>query len=155
MIASLNQSIESMSQHAWAAWLLLGVVAGLLELLVPSFTFSFIALAAVVTAVASHWLLLSAQVILFCLASIGSVILLRPLLLKKFHVPAKMHSRSQQLMHLRGLVTESIDATQGTGRVTVNGEDWLAQAQSQTAIAAGKTIQVVGSDGIVLLVEEI
>jgi membrane protein implicated in regulation of membrane protease activity len=145
--------MSSIVEHAWIGWVLVAVAAGLLELLVPYFTFTFVSGAAAVCALCSLWVSFPAQIIIFCVVGLSSLILLRPIFLKKLHFPHKMHSRSQQLMDMTGDVTESIDNNRGTGRVSVNGEDWLARADH--VIVAGQVIRVVGADGIVLLVKEV
>ena len=48
-----------------------------------------------------------------------------------------------------GLV-EAIDPVVGTGRVNVGGDDWAAR--SGVPVPAGSEVEVVGADGIVLLV---
>ncbi len=139
--------------HAWIVWGVVAVIAALLELLVPYFTFSFVAFGAACAAASSFWASREIQVLVFCVTLLGSLFFIRPFFLKKLHVPHKMHSRSGQLLHLKGTVTEAIDATKASGRVTVNGEDWSAQADA--VIARDATIEVIGSDGIVLTVKEV
>ena len=145
----MNQLIE----HAWMLWGLAAILAALIELLIPYFTFTFVAVAAALAGVSSVWAPREIQVLVFCVTLLSSLFFLRPFFLQRFHVPHKMHSRSGQLLNLKGQVTELIDATKASGRVTVNGEDWSAQADA--VIAVGATIEVIGSDGIVLIVKEV
>jgi membrane protein implicated in regulation of membrane protease activity len=57
-------------------------------------------------------------------------------------------SRTAPLVGKQGVVTHEIDATLGSGRVNVGGEDWAARAAEP--ISTGVKIRVVGADGIVL-----
>ena len=147
--------MSEFTEHAWILWGLAAILAALIELLIPYFTFSFVAVAAALAGVSSVWAPREIQVLVFCVTLLSSLFFLRPFFLQKFHVPHKIHSRSTQLLNLRGQVTELIDATRASGRVTVNGEDWSAQAETEAVVAVGTTIEVIGSDGIVLIVKEV
>jgi membrane protein implicated in regulation of membrane protease activity len=57
-------------------------------------------------------------------------------------------SRTELLIGSRGVVTQAIDTTLGTGRVTVKGEDWAAR--SPGVVPAGVEVRVIAADGIVL-----
>jgi membrane protein implicated in regulation of membrane protease activity len=145
--------MESLISHAFSVWILLALISGALEMLIPKFAFILASVAALVAAVVSLWAGVPIQVGVFTLALIGSLFVLRPFLLKRRHSGHKIHSRSQALNGLKGEVTETIDPDKHTGRITVNGEDW--SARSEVVIAAGRVVEVVGSDGIVLLVKEV
>ena len=139
--------------QAWIIWILLAALSGLLELLVPSFTFSFVSLGAAAAAAASIWWGWWMQTVVFAIALLGSLVVLRPILRRRFHVSRKMQSRSQRHFNLHGEVTEMIDATKGSGRILVSGEDWAARAES--VIEVGRTVRVTGEDGIFLTVKEV
>jgi membrane protein implicated in regulation of membrane protease activity len=139
--------------HGWSVWLLIALIAGLLELILPYFTFIFVCLAGLVTALAAVWLGLELQVLVFCASLLMLLFTLRPLLYKKTHIASQLTSRSQALLGMKGEVTEAIDPIGKSGRVMVNGEDW--SAQSSEPLNSGRAIEVVGHDGIVLLVKGI
>ena len=139
--------------HAWAIWILVAIIAGLGELLVPYFALIFVCFAAVFAALASIWVGWPAQIVVFVAALFASLALLRPLLVKRVQSTHGMHSRSERLLGLTGEVTEAIDGSKGSGRVMVNGEDWSARAEH--AIASGAKVHIVSSDGIVLHVKEV
>jgi membrane protein implicated in regulation of membrane protease activity len=132
--------------HAWAIWTLIAIICAILEVTVPSFTFSFASLAAAAAAVASLRVGLLPQVGVFVLALALSVFLLRPRFLKKFQSHNKMPSRSEALVGLRGIM-------KADGRVEIEGHDWAARSDAKIEI--GKTVIVQGHDGIVLIVKEI
>ena len=129
-------------------WLGVAFVAAIVEVSVPHFGSMFVSLGAVAGAAAA--LLgygLSVQFGAFIIVMVGSLGALRSRLIGRLGGPG-VPSRTGPLIGRHGLVTTDIDATIGTGRVTVGGEDWAAR--SLDPIAVGTKITVVGADGIVL-----
>jgi len=70
---------------------------------------------------------------------------------------ALLHSRKRPVVTgseaLIGAEGEAVSWQGGEGRVRVNGEIWLAR--SDTSLAAGNRVKIVGRDGLVLRVEDI
>ena len=129
-------------------WLVVAIVAAIVEVSIPTFGVIFVSLAAVVAAAAA-WLGLGVvpQVLLFVVALALSLALLRPRLMTRLSgrgVP----SRTEPLIGKEGVVTHDIETTVGAGRVNVGGEDWAARAAAP--LTAGTRIKVVAADGIVL-----
>jgi membrane protein implicated in regulation of membrane protease activity len=145
-------SIAELGSHPWIVWILIALASAMIEIATPSFGFIFASLAGVVAALASTWVGVPAQIAVFAVVLVASLVVLRPRLIEKFHVhDNKMpSSRSQALVGKAGQVTEAIDPVTGRGRVTVEGEDWAARSSSPLGV--GSVIQVDGSDGIVLVV---
>lgn len=134
-----------------ALWLILALVAGIVEVLIPAFVFLFVAVAALLTA-AVAWLAFSStvQVVFFAAVSVLLLLLVRPVLASKRLAAKGVPSRTEALVGKLGHVTEAIDPVRGTGRVNVAGEDWAARSPSPVSV--GAQVLVDGSDGIVLLV---
>src|SRR5438128_4778432 len=130
------------------AWAILAIAAALVEILIPDFGVIFLSGAAVIAALGA-WLGagLALQFLIFAVVLAGSLLVLRPRMMKKLDAPG-VPSRTQALTGKRGLVTVEIDPTLGTGRVIVAGQDWAARSSS--AIPAGREVRVDGADGIVL-----
>ena len=133
----------------WAMWVVLGLLAAVIEVLSPLFGFIFVSVAVIPPAVlaASHaplaWQLAAFAVTLFLL-----LVFVRPRLI----APAKgLPSTAQALVGQRARVTETIDPVTGTGRISVAGHDWAAR--SQAPIAVDRDVVVIRQDGIVLVVE--
>jgi membrane protein implicated in regulation of membrane protease activity len=131
------------------AWVILAIAAALIELLTPQFGFIFVSAGAIGGALVNMfggglvW-----QVLSFAVIVAVSLTMVRPRMLGWLgHTPG-VPSRTAPLIGRQGLVTETINPTLGTGRVTVAGEDWAARSAS--AVAAGVEVRVVGADGIVL-----
>src|SRR5665213_2022759 len=147
------RNIMEFLNHPWVSWTLLAVICAILEVVVPSFTFSFASIAAAVAAVVSLRMGLLCQVAAFALALGVSVFSLRPRFLKRFQKHHKMPSRSEALVGRFGVVTIDVDVTSSGGRVEIEGQDW--SARSEAPIGTGKRVEVQGHDGIVLIVKEI
>ncbi len=89
------------------------------------------------------------QILGFGLAALLIPALLRPRLLRRLGGVGVL-SRTDALIGQTAMVTKAIDPVVGTGRVLVQGHDWAAN--STEPILEGALVEVLGSDGIVLLV---
>jgi membrane protein implicated in regulation of membrane protease activity len=92
------------------------------------------------------------QILGFGLAALVIPLLLRPRLLRRLGGVGVL-SRTDALIGQTATVTKAIDPVVGAGRVLVQGHDWAAN--STEPIAEGALVEVLGSDGIVLLVAPI
>src|SRR5262245_46160925 len=129
-------------------WLVIAIVAAIVEISIPHFGLIFVSLAAVVAAIVSGFGGgIAMQLALFSVTLVGSFMTLRPMFLRKLHGPG-VPGRTETLIGRDGVVTQEIDPVRGTGRVNVGGEDWAARSASD--VEAGARIKVVGADGIVL-----
>lgn len=134
-----------------AFWVTVGLAAGTFELASPVFGFVFVSLAAFVAAGAAALdLPIAAQLGVFAVALVGSLVVLRPRLVAGLGAPG-VPARTEALVGHLGRVTVAIDPVFGTGRIVVGGEDWAARADSP--VDEGLEVRVVGADGIVLRVE--
>lgn len=132
-------------------WILVAIIAAVVEISIPHFGLIFVSVAAGAAAVsAALGFGLLPQLAIFTVAVLASFTLLRPLFVKKLHGPG-VPGRTEVLIGRDGIVTEPIDPISGTGRVNVGGQDWAAR--SHGSIASGTVIKVVGADGIVLEVK--
>ncbi len=143
--------------HAWAVWIIAAVIAAIFEMIVPSFSFSFASIGAMVAALASMQFGWQIQAIIFAATTVISMALLRTRLLRTFLVKntqgvSKVGSRTDSLIGAHAEVTEAIDVARNMGRVTVDGQDWAAK--SDRPIAIGQRVTVHKSDGIFLIVKE-
>jgi membrane protein implicated in regulation of membrane protease activity len=130
------------------AWAILAIAAALVEILIPHFGVIFVSGAAVVAALVA-WIGggLAWQLLVFAVVLVASLMILRPRMMSKLGAPG-VPSRTEALVGKRGLVTQEINATLGTGRVIVEGQDWAARSPS--VVSAGREVRVHGADGIVL-----
>lgn len=150
---NLSEIFSSILPHMGAVWIVVTVVCGALELIVPSFSFIFASAAALLAFVASFFFGPAFQLIIFSFVLVFSLTLLRRRFVTKLYSGRSIPTRTEALLGKRGLVTEKIDSLTGSGRIMIEGQDWAAQSSSE--IAVGKTVRVEGSDGLVLKVKEV
>jgi len=91
------------------------------------------------------------QILGFAVAAVILPALLRPRLLRRLGGVGVL-SRTDALIGQTARVTSAIDPVTG-GRVLVQGHDWAAN--STEPIGKGALVEVLGADGIVLLVQPV
>ena len=137
----------------WVVWIVIAIALGIGEVVTPGLFFlGPLALAAGVAALAS---LLGAgavgSVLVFVVASLLSVGLLRPLARRHVRMPALSRTGTDALVGRKALVTRRIDA--GGGRVRIGGEEWSARAYLDgEEIPEGTTVDVIQIEGATALV---
>jgi membrane protein implicated in regulation of membrane protease activity len=144
--------VDYFAVHSLLFWIACFSIAGILEVSIPSFTFIFVSLAALVAGLISLRWGWPVQVGTFGTVLLVSASTLRPFLLSHKRRTLGVHSRVDVLLGKVGKVTEAIDGPKGMGRIVVEGQDWAAK--SQDVIAVGKQIVVESSDSIVLIVRK-
>ncbi|NLW91218.1 MAG: NfeD family protein [Syntrophomonadaceae bacterium] len=133
-------------------WVIIAVVAGVIEIFSLGLWFLWLAISAVIVALAAQLGLLTSldtQLLTFALLTLIFVIFTRPLVLKFF----KTHdtaSNVEALIGQHGMVTSRITPMH-FGQVKVNGEIWTASAREE--IETDTRIEVTGIDGVKLLVK--
>jgi membrane protein implicated in regulation of membrane protease activity len=131
-------------------WLAIAVIALAIEAANLSLIFLFIGIAALLAgSVSAVGIPLLGQLIVFALAALIVPTFLRPRLLMKLQSKGVM-SRTDALIGQTGRITETIDPIAGSGRVIVGGHDWAASSTER--LQPGTFVEILGSDGIVLLV---
>ena len=144
--------IEYFLQNMWQVWGIVAVLCLILELSSGDFfiiCFSIGAVFAIISAVIGlnvYW-----QIFIFAIFSLLSVMFVRPVALRYLHKnePNKP-SNADALLGRTGRVTEAIKAG-GNGYVQIDGDLW--KAVSQTDIAVGTTVRVVGRESTIITVE--
>lgn len=137
-----------MFDSAVTLWVVVAVLAGIIEVSIPHFGVIFGSVGAIAAAlVAAFGFGLPAQILTFIVALTASFALLRPRLMAQMSGQG-IPSRTDALVGREGVVTHDIETVVGAGRVNVGGEDWAAR--STQPIVAGARVKVVGADGIVL-----
>jgi membrane protein implicated in regulation of membrane protease activity len=144
--------LESLDQHL--AWLALGLVLAVAEILIPGVFLIWLAGAALITGLIT-WFLpigLPLQIVLFAVLAIVAVFTGKRYLAEHPIESAdpKMNDRGARLVGQTAVVVEPIAF--GNGKVKLGDSEWLAQGPD---VAAGQHVRVLGSEGTTLLVEPI
>ncbi|MDR2646876.1 MAG: NfeD family protein [Oscillospiraceae bacterium] len=140
-------------EYIWVLWLVLMVACLVLESLsmqLFSIWFAVGALAALIAALAD--LPIGVQIVLFVAATAASLIATRPLVRKLMKKQIKPTNADRNIGKT-GIVTEEINLTNGTGRVSLEGQDWSARTADSTVITEGVVVVARSIEGNKLIVE--
>jgi membrane protein implicated in regulation of membrane protease activity len=138
----------------WVWWI---IAAGLLavgEIATLGFFLGPIAVAATLAAiVAVAGAGLAAQWIVFIAASLGTLLVLRPIARRHLKTPPRIRTGTAALVGGRALVLERVDAN--GGQVRIGGEVWSARAYDEDdSFEPGARVEVMKIDGATALVAD-
>jgi membrane protein implicated in regulation of membrane protease activity len=136
----------------WVLWMIAAGVLAVGEILSLSFFLGPIAVAAALAALAA--LLgagLAVQLIVFTLASIGTLLFLRPIARRHLHTPAQIRTGTAALIGEPAVVLERVD--RDGGQVKLAGETWTARSYDEDEVLEpGARVQVMEIRGATALV---
>lgn len=136
----------------WVVWLIVAVVLGVAELITTSLAFGFVAIGALAAAVtAGVGVGAIVQVVVFVGVSVASIVLIRPLALRRLRRRPALRTGAAALVGQTGYVLE--DVTPQAGRVQVGGQEWTARPYDEiSVIPAGSKVDVLQIKGATALV---
>jgi membrane protein implicated in regulation of membrane protease activity len=138
----------------WVIWMIAAGVLAIGEITTMGFFMGPIAIAAVLAAIVS--LVgggLVAQWLVFILASIGSLAVLRPIARRHLHMPAQLRTGAAALVGAKAVVLQRVDAD--GGQVKIGGEIWSARAYDEDhVLEPGTRCEVLKIEGATALVSE-
>jgi membrane protein implicated in regulation of membrane protease activity len=140
---------------AWVIWAIVAVLLAVGEVFTPGLFFlGPVALAAVAAGVVA---LLGGgavfQLLVFIIASIASVLTIRPIARRHLHVPAELRTGTAALPGSKAVVLKRVDVD--GGQVRIGGEVWSARAYMEgQVLEPGTRVEVVKIDGATALVYE-
>jgi membrane protein implicated in regulation of membrane protease activity len=138
----------------WVWWMIAAGVLAVGEIATVSFFLGPIAIAAVLAAiVALAGAGLAAQWIVFIVASMASLGILRPIAKRHIKMPARLRTGTAALVGSRAIVLQRVDAD--GGQVKIGGEVWTARAYDEDdVLEPGVRAHVMKIDGATALVSE-
>ena len=138
----------------WVWWMIAAGVLAVGEIATLGFFLGPIAVAATLAAVvALAGAGLAVQWVVFIAASLGSVLVLRPIARRHLRTPASLRTGTAALVGGRAVVLERVDAN--GGQVRIGGEVWTARAYDEDdAFEPGARVEVMKIDGATALVAE-
>jgi membrane protein implicated in regulation of membrane protease activity len=139
---------------AWVIWMIVAGVLAVAEMLNLSFFLGPIAVAAMLTALAAlAGAGTAVQLIVFTLASAGSLLVLRPIARRHLHAPAQIRTGTAALIGEPAVVLERVDLDGGT--VKLKGEIWTARAYDEgDVLEPGARVHVMKIEGATALVTD-
>ncbi len=139
----------------WIIWAIVAVALAAGELLTPGMFFlGPVALAAVAAGIVAllgvaAWL----QLLVFIVASVASLGVLRPIARAHLRTPALTRTGTAALVGANAMVLQRVDAN--GGRVRIGGEEWSARAYlDDQVLEPGTRVEVVKIEGATALVYE-
>jgi membrane protein implicated in regulation of membrane protease activity len=138
----------------WVLWVVLAAALAIGEVMTLGFLLGLLALAAVAAgAVAAVGGGLVLQLLVFIVASIASLALIRPVAKRHLRTPASIRTGTAALVGAKALVTERVDDL--GGQVKIGGEVWTARAYLDgQVIEPGARVEVAKIEGATALVYE-
>ena len=138
----------------WVWWMIAAGALAVGEIVTVSFFLGPIAAAALLAAVvAVAGGSLTAQWVVFIVASIASLGILRPIARRHIKMPARVRTGTAALVGSRAIVLERVDAD--GGQVKIGGEVWTARAYDEDdVLEPGVRAHVMKIDGATALVSE-
>lgn len=135
-------------------WLIIAILLVIFEICSATFGAICFAIGAGFSALAAGLgLNLTWQIVIFAVASLLIFIFLRPFMLKFLDRKSKdVKTNADALLGRKAVVSERIDASQHTGRVAIDGDDWKAVSADGAVIETGTEVTIVKMDSIILTV---
>ena len=147
--------IKEFLQPEWI-WLLIGILLVMAEFMLPGLLIIFFGFGACVVGLICFFadISINTQLIIFISTSVVSLLLLRKYLKSVFvgHVTEKQDAAENLAEYIgqKVVVKKTIVPDLG-GKVEFHGTDW--QASSESEIAEGTVVEIIGKDNLVLKVK--
>lgn len=133
-------------------WLILMAVLIIIEIITLGLTtiwFAFGSFAAFIAAACGGNL--AVQIIAFGVVSLVTLFFTRPIAVRFFNKD-RIKTNAESLIGEKAKVIERIDNINATGRVTVNGQEWMARTENGDIIDVDTTVVVGQISGVKLIV---
>jgi membrane protein implicated in regulation of membrane protease activity len=138
----------------WVWWMIAAGVLAVGEIATLGFFMGPIAIAATLAAiVALAGAGLAAQWVVFIVASLGTLLVLRPIARRHLRTPPSIRTGTAALVGGRAMVLERVDGN--GGQVRIGGEIWSARAYDEDeSFEPGTRVEVLKIEGATALVAE-
>src|SRR5579885_273193 len=137
----------------WLLWVVLAGAFGVGEMLSGGFFLAPFALGAILAAAGAAVAGTAAAVLLFVLASLLTLRVVRPIVRSHTNMPPAIRTGAAALVGTRAIVVERIVNHEGVGLVRIDGDVWTARALfDDEVIEPGTSVEVVQIKGATALV---
>lgn len=142
--------------EVYQIWLIVAIILVILEIATAGFGVICFAIgagfAALIAGLGGN---LTWQIVFFAVVSLLTFIFLRPVVMRFLEKKSKdVKTNAEAIVGRKGVVSERIDATQHTGRVAIDGDDWKAVSEDGSVIEKGQTVEIVKLDSIIVTVKQ-
>ncbi len=139
----------------WLIWVILACACGVGEMLTGGFFLAPFALGALLAAAGEAVGGTAAALIVFVVASVLTLLLIRPLVRSHTRMPPALRTGAAALVGKQAVVVERIANAEGVGLVRIDREVWTARSLfDDQEIEAGTLVEVVDIKGATALVTE-
>ena len=139
-------------------WLIAAIVLVILEICTAGFGILCFAIGAAFAALVSGLAgsdTLTWQIVVFVVVSLLTFIFLRPVVMRFLDKKSKdVKTNAEAIIGRKGMVSERIDASQHTGRVAIDGDDWKAVSEDGSVIEKGSDVEIIKLDSIIVTVRK-
>lgn len=135
-------------------WLLIVAIMLVIEIFTMGLTTIWFSFGAAVAAAASAlsaplWL----QITLFCIVSVGTMVLVRPYAVK-IQNKNRVKTNIDEYIGQQAVVIEEINNQLGTGKVRYRGIEWMARSTEGETIPADELVTIESLSGVKLIVKK-
>lgn len=96
---------------------------------------------------------LAVQILVFTVISLILLFSVRPLAAKYLN-GGRIRTNVDEVIGKTAVVTERINNVEGTGRVMLSGQDWMARSEDDTVLEPDRRVTVKQVQGVKLIVKE-
>ena len=135
-------------------WLIAAIILVIVEICTVAFGSICFAIGAGFAALAAVFHAnLTWQIVVFVIVSLLTFIFLRPVVVRFLEKKSKdVKTNAEAIIGRKAVVSERIDATQHTGRVAIDGDDWKAVSEDGSVIEKGTDVEILKLDSIIATV---
>lgn len=138
----------------WTIFSVAGLAFIILEMLIPSMFFLNLAVSGFATSIIAYfwhdWLWC---LFIFCILSLASILLLRPLMMRKRENRSCETGMEAKYLGKTVKVIEDVDRDKGA--ISIYDERWNARADVDKPIKIGEKVKIIKYDSLILTVEKI
>ncbi|HEY5428429.1 MAG TPA: NfeD family protein [Solirubrobacteraceae bacterium] len=139
----------------WLLWVILAAAFGVGEMLSGGFFLAPFALGGILAAAGDAAAGSAVGVIVFVMASLLSLVLVRPIVRSHLRMPASIRTGGAALVGKQATVIERISNAEGVGIVKIDSDVWTARSlYDDQEIEPGTRVEVVDIKGATALVTE-
>jgi membrane protein implicated in regulation of membrane protease activity len=139
----------------WVLWVVVAGAFGVGEMLTGGFFLAPFALGALISAAAAEVAGMGVAVVVFVLASILTLAVVRPVVRSHLRMPPHLRTGAAALVGKQAIVLETIANDEGVGIVRIDGEVWTARSlHDDQVIERGTRVEVIDIKGATALVTE-
>ncbi|HHV41424.1 MAG TPA: NfeD family protein [Clostridiaceae bacterium] len=145
-----------LSIPAWVFWLIVLIVAGIIEVVTVNMVSIWFAVGALVSLLLDiHNLSLVLQIVAFFLVSILCFLIFILLVRPRFSASTEgiVPTNADRIIGQKGVVVKEIKPLENTGQILVMGQLWSAGSQEDKVIAIGTIVEVVEISGVRAIVK--